>query len=367
MEVLRRASGRTDNFPREVVYPNKEPVCKGCAEGKMTSSSLPASDKRAKAPFDKIHMDLKSLPTNSYRHYKYYIVFFDDNSSFGWITLLKAKSDADSSFRQFHAMVKNQFGQGIKEIMIDAGGEFKSDTLTEFLKDLGINILTSVPHMHQQNGRAERFIRTIMDKAQSMRFEACIPPSWWEFSVLYALHIYNRTPLKRTNWCTPYENLHKAKPDVAHLRVFGCGAYVFVPEDVRVNKLSPKAELMTFLGIPDGTKGYLFMRGPNNVLFTAVKALFDETLYPRCPDKRRSGTQPVDPEPQDEHNIPSGNDEDNYGPDEGGEEDFGDLPPLPPPHQHYYAPYGPFYGPPNYPPPQMPSASSSEYQSSKGK
>jgi len=26
---------------------------------------------------------------------------------------------------------------------------------------------------------------------------------------------------------------------------FGCGAYVFLPEEVRANKLTPKSELMT--------------------------------------------------------------------------------------------------------------------------
>jgi hypothetical protein len=55
-------------------------------------------------------------------------------------------------------MVKNQFNKVIHEFMIDAEGEFKFNELRMFLKKLGINILTSVLHMHQQNGRAERFI-----------------------------------------------------------------------------------------------------------------------------------------------------------------------------------------------------------------
>ena len=78
--------------------------------------------------------------------------------------------------------------------------------------------------------------------------------------------------------------LRKSKPSVAHFHVFGCGAYVFLPKEVRVNKLTPKSELMTFIGYSDGLKGYLFMRSPNNVVFTAVKALFDETMFPKCPE-----------------------------------------------------------------------------------
>ena len=90
-----------------------------------------------------------------------------------------------------------------------------------------------------------------------------------------AVHLYNWTPIRHLSYKTPYEALRKSKPSVAHFHVFGCGAYVFLPE---VNKLVPKSELMTFIGFTDGIKGYLFMRSPNNVVFTTIKALFDETV-----------------------------------------------------------------------------------------
>ena len=46
--------------------------------------------------------------------------------------------------------------------MSDAGGEYKSEAFDNMLKDKGIKILQSVPHTAQQNGRAERIIRTLM-------------------------------------------------------------------------------------------------------------------------------------------------------------------------------------------------------------
>ncbi len=61
--------------------------------------------------------------------------------------------------------------------MSDAGGEYKSDAFLKTLKDAGIKILQSALHTPQQNGCAERFMRTIIDKAQSMQFDACIPQS----------------------------------------------------------------------------------------------------------------------------------------------------------------------------------------------
>jgi hypothetical protein len=136
--------------------------------------------------------------------------------------------------------------------------------------------------MHQQNGRAERFIRTIMDKAQAIWFDACIPQSWWEFTVAHAVHLYNRTPVQQINYKMPHEMLKLQRPNVSYFKVFGCGAYVFLPEEVRQSKLAPKSELMTFIGYADSVKGYLFMRSTNYV-FTTVKALFNKNIYFRCP------------------------------------------------------------------------------------
>ena len=164
-----------------------------------------------------------------------------------------------------------------------------------------------------------------MEKSQAMCFDACLPPSWWEFTIMHAVHLYNHTPSRRLNWKMPYEMLHNETPDVSHLRVLGCGAYVYLPEERRANKLAPRSELMTFIGIPTGVKGYQFMRSPNNVIFTATMALFDETLFPRCPDAKRRGLTPVgddladDNDPRDP-NIPS----------EGEDSDGDDLPRINP-------------------------------------
>jgi len=44
-------------------------------------------------------------------------------------------------------------------------------------------------------------------------------------------------------------------PDVSYFRVFGCKAFVHVPEDKR-KKLDPKAIEMTLIGYKPGSKGY---------------------------------------------------------------------------------------------------------------
>jgi hypothetical protein len=165
----------------------------------------------------------------------------------------------------------------------------------------------------------------------------------------------------------PFERLHHTKPDVAHLGVFGCGAYAFLPENVQSNNLSPRSELMTFIGLSEGTKGYIFMRSPNNNVFTAIQALFDETLFPKCPTMRHLGYTPVVLPPDDlqgEHNGPPDNENGEYG---------GGLPPIPVEPAGGQAPWQPMQPqqPPMFPPayqplpPSQPSSHSSSHLSYK--
>ena len=47
----------------------------------MPSKTFPPSGTRASKPFELIHSDLKSFPIESYRKYRYSIIFFDDFTS----------------------------------------------------------------------------------------------------------------------------------------------------------------------------------------------------------------------------------------------------------------------------------------------
>ena len=121
----------------------------------------------------------------------------------------------------------------------------------------------------------------------------------------------NRTPIRRLKWQTPFEALNGTQPTIDHLCVFGCGAYVHIPCEVRKNKLAPKSELMTYLGVAPGGHGSRFMHAPNNVLFTAMHALFDEHMFPKC-DKtvKRRNTRLHEPAPQtDQSPIPMDDDD----------------------------------------------------------
>ena len=42
-DVLRKAVDNTSDFPKGIKFPTTDPICRGCAEGKMPSASFPPS------------------------------------------------------------------------------------------------------------------------------------------------------------------------------------------------------------------------------------------------------------------------------------------------------------------------------------
>ena len=234
----------------------------------------------------------------------YVLTFLDDHINHGWVTFLKDKLSTYGAWQNFLAMVKTQYKKDVRAVMTNLGGEFTSLKITDLFKESGIKIFHSVAHMHQQNGHAEHFNRTLFEKAEAMQHHTCLPKSWWEFCVQYTVYVYNRTPIARTK-TTPYESVNRIKPDISHLHVMGCAAYVFLHEDQCQNKMSPHTELMTFIGFTDGMKGWKFMKSTNTV-FHATQAVFDKSTFLHCPGSRASilaiETRVLD---IDKENIPS--------------------------------------------------------------
>lgn len=67
-------------------------------------------------------------------------------------------------------------------------------------------------------------------------------------------YLANRVP-QRNQDVTPYGAFYNKRPDVSHLRTFGCRAWVYTPKDIR-GKLQPRAQVGLFRGYGKDQKGY---------------------------------------------------------------------------------------------------------------
>ena len=77
--------------------------------------------------------------------------------------------------------------------------------------------------------------------------EKGLPDFYWAEAVATAVYIMNRTPTAAIHGMTPEERYTGRKPDISHLKIFGCIAYVHVPNELR-SKLDSKAEKCIFIG-----------------------------------------------------------------------------------------------------------------------
>ncbi len=127
-----------------------------------------------------------------------------------------------------------------------------------FLAEHGIQRQRSAPYSPQQNGATERANRTIMECATSMILTQGLGLEFWGEVVNTAVYIKNRCPTKALDSKTPQEAWSGKKPDVSHLRVFGCKAFAHVPNEKRT-KLESKSMPCVFLGYYEGTKAYRLM------------------------------------------------------------------------------------------------------------
>ncbi|MCO5567281.1 hypothetical protein L7F22_020971 [Adiantum nelumboides] len=74
---------------------------------------------------------------------------------------------------------------------------------------------------------------------------------------------------------TPYEALHKVKPKVHHLRVFGCLAFTHIPDDKR-KKLDDKSRRCILVGYSDVSKAYKLYDPIKKESFISRDLIFDE-------------------------------------------------------------------------------------------
>ena len=88
-----------------------------------------------------------------------------------------------------------------------------------------------------------------------MLSDSKLPKKFWAEALSTAVYLRNRSPTRAVHGMTPFEAWRKVKPDVGHLKVFGCLCYAHIAKDER-QKLDVKARKCIMLGYGTETKAY---------------------------------------------------------------------------------------------------------------
>lgn len=269
-------------------------LCSGCAQGKSHRAPLgkgtPPDWVKAELPMDRWHADSFGPFPTSIGGNRYCLLIIDEASDKTFCYTISKKSDEADAIQDCYRKAKVYHGKPLKEFHTDGGGEFRSNELLDFWSTEGVKVTTSLPHTPQQNGRAERKGRSIVEGIRTVLHHAKAPVELWAEAAKAIVYVLNMVAVQKTashtanqRWCNRSADGIQMVEDVKHLRVLFCDAWVMVPQADRT-KLESKARLCIFIGYDETALGYRFLDVQSST-YTIVKsrdARFDETKFTQC-------------------------------------------------------------------------------------
>ena len=262
--------------------PFRRDHCIPCIVGKSPQHSYSHHSHRASKVGELLHMDICGpYPVQSPRGDKYFFSILDDKSNWGFTFSLKLKSDALPYYLTTEAFLERS--NGVVVLSIRCGGELEltAGRMGSHFSSKGIVVQRTVAYAHQQNGKSERYIRTIEEGGQALLADAGLPMSFWLDAVLTRQYLVNRLPTSTLpENVTPFEVITNGrKPDLSHLRVWGCDCYVTVPDELR-GKAGPKRFRAIFVGYEEHRIGWR-VRSLDGKYSFSNDVLFNENLSGR--------------------------------------------------------------------------------------
>ena len=257
----------------------KPPVCIGCQIGKATKITAKKGKiigEWVKNPGDMIHTDQAETTqpgrplTHSGRNNKIKIfvftIYYDSISKKGFVEFQHSTSAAETIKGKTRVERKaHQQSVSFKSFRAD-NGIFKSAEFRANLQDNNQDISFAAVGAHQMNGVAERFIRTLTERARasllyaSTQYEKGLPTELWTFAVKHALDSWNNTPRKDLGYRSPNEAFAKLKTRTSrktafeNFHPFGCPVYVLdtkLRDGKSIPKWKPRSKMGIYLGQSD--------------------------------------------------------------------------------------------------------------------
>ncbi|SDA02241.1 BZ3501_MvSof-1269-A2-R1_C51g00279 [Microbotryum saponariae] len=155
-------------------------VCNACLSAKGHRLPFPDSDSHSSERLGLVHSDVLSFPESSLTGKRYLVTFLDDFSRKLWAYAIGHKSEVFGVFKTWLAEV---------ELETDAKLKVLRTTMAR-----GTRRQYSIPRTPQQNGRAERVNRSIVEGVLALLADAHLPKSFWEEAAAY--FVYCKTSVR---------------------------------------------------------------------------------------------------------------------------------------------------------------------------
>eukprot|EP00924_Labyrinthula_sp_SR-Ha-C_P007184 augustus_masked-scaffold_8-processed-gene-11.44-mRNA-1 protein AED:1.00 eAED:1.00 QI:0/0/0/0/1/1/2/0/980 len=242
---------------RTGLQPMKQFYCLGCAAGKLTESRKGKSVNynhselfKATAPYLKLHVDTMGPLSTSIQGYKYASLLVCNFSNFITPILTKSKSNISGKIIKLLKKIKKNHNTRVKCIFSDRGTEFS--TLDSFCDKKGIKREYSNIYFPSENGKVERYNRTVMSMVRTFLAQANISIKFWCYCLFHSCRILNIITKKKD--CSPYEIVFNKKPQVKNIRMFGSRGHALL--STKKNKFSRTTPII-YLGRDQNSPSHL--------------------------------------------------------------------------------------------------------------
>ena len=276
------------NLPPKTLADFKAPACEPCILGKQDRRPFTSSETATTQPMQLVHADVVgpiALPALDTA--RYVLTVLDDYSGFTVVETVATKAAVPGVLAVVLSMLETMSGKQLQILRTDRGTEFVNNEVTHLLQQRGARHQTSVPYTPQQNGKAERHNRTLVERARTSILATDLPYSLWGEAIECAAYLHNRLPTAKRDR-TPLELFTGERPDISHLRTWGCKGWAKLLVG-REGKFHALAVPCRMVGYSLNSKAYRLYLPDRQQVIDHRDVLFDE----KAPLK--TGAKPEEP------------------------------------------------------------------------
>jgi transposase InsO family protein len=259
--------------------------CWPCTLGGARMAEHPPSQSRATRPMERVATDVFGKFVRSVDREEYLLLIVDEFSGFGHAAFLRSKAEAPGEIvlglQQLSTLAG---GATVAFFRSDGAPELWTSDVRDYLGSVGARREFSAPGTPQQNGLAERYGQTIMQRTRSFMAASGIGSTYWPYAAAQAVRVTNMLPSRGRDEL-PWKAFRGVDPPVRSLRAFGCKVRVALQpmQRERGEKLSGRnrAAVGVYLGDARawGSGGHVVLLADNHITMTP-NVVFDETTFP---------------------------------------------------------------------------------------
>jgi len=229
-------------------------LCDPCMKGKLQKRPTPKVTKE-RPLMDTISGDEQGpFRIPGFDGSKYNVKFIEKKSR--WMKMFNIPDITAQTllenFKPWLTRLENRTGLTLKNFHCDQSFD---GVFLDYLEEKGIVKLVGEPYDHHTPGQVENANKNVMAHARAMLIDSKLPNLYYSEAQLCAVYLHNRT-VHSNDTITPYEHIFKRKPDLSHLKPFGCHGYILVKKEIRekplnLSKISPTGLRCRLLGYAD--------------------------------------------------------------------------------------------------------------------